>query len=193
MGIIANRSQDDRGYARQLCAIRGEVPSAALVLATLVGFGLCGLGLAACGISRPIEEQHPSVQRAPGSVDDSEESKRDALNRTAVVDLGCPKVEIVLTLERRYANTASARYVVEGCGVRALYAETCEAYPSCRYLQLSSVPLARAAQTIVLAPGSQATPGGAAASGSTRVPVVAPPVPSASTAAPSASAPPRYL
>lgn len=124
------------------------------------------------------------MQRAPASVDDSEAAKHDALARTAGADLGCPRIDIVLTLERRYVNLASARYVVEGCGTRALYAETCEAYPSCRYLLLSTVavPQPRAsASTLVPVPSA--------------VPSAAAPTPSASvpTAAPSASAPPRFL
>ncbi len=104
-------------------------------LLALVSLALAG---SACRISTPIDEQHLSVQRAPASADSSPEETRATLLRTAAADLSCPtKVDVVLTLERRYANTASARYVVEGCGKRALYAETCEAYPSCRYLVLS--------------------------------------------------------
>lgn len=59
--------------------------------------------------------------------------------------MACPRVEIALTLERRYANTATARYAIEGCGKRALYAETCEDYPRCRYLILSVMPVPEAA------------------------------------------------
>lgn len=99
------------------------------------------LSLASCGISTPIRQQHPSVQKATPSIDDSDEARCATARFTASRDLGCEHVEIVLTLERRYANTATARYVVEGCGRRALYAETCEDYPHCRYLMLSLVPL----------------------------------------------------
>jgi hypothetical protein len=105
---------------------------------------LAALTLAACDIGRPIQDQHPTVQRAPASVDDSQEAKRDALNRTVAIDLHCNAVEIVLVLERRYANTAAPRYVIEACGTRALYAETCESYPACRYVLLSTVKLAPA-------------------------------------------------
>lgn len=146
--------------------------------------------LAACSLGRPLEEQHPSIQRAPGSVDDSTEAKHDALARTAGADLGCAQIELVLTLERRYANTASARYVVEGCGTRALYAETCESYPSCRYLLLSTVAVPHAAGS-TLVPISSAPPTPPAASAAP-LPSVAP-ASSAPTAAPSASAPGRYL
>lgn len=97
--------------------------------------------LSACSISRPIQEQHPSVQRAPPSADNSDEARRDVARYTASRDLACQQVELVLTLERRYANTAAPRYVFEGCGKRALYAETCEDYPRCRYLMLSVVPV----------------------------------------------------
>jgi hypothetical protein len=93
-----------------------------------------------CRISTPIEEQHPSLQRAPASSDDSAEGRLATVLRTAAIDLACPPVERVLTLERRYANTSAPRYVIEGCGKRALYAESCEDYPHCRYLLLSTVP-----------------------------------------------------
>ena len=108
-----------------------------------VGFGVSLAG-SACRISTPIDEQHPSIRSAPASLDSSPEETRATLLRTASADLACSHVEVVLTLERRFANTASARYVVEGCGKRALYAETCEAYPSCRYLVLSVLVVAPA-------------------------------------------------
>lgn len=105
-------------------------------------FAVALLVLASCRISRPIAEQHPSVQRAIASEDDSEAGHEATVLRTAAGDLACPAVEVVLRLERRYANTAVPRYVVEGCGKRALYVETCEDYPRCRYLVVSVVPLA---------------------------------------------------
>ena len=101
----------------------------------------CGVVLAACGISTPIRDQHPSVQKALPSADDSDEARRATARLTASTDLGCASVELVLTFDRRYANSAAPRYVFEGCGKRALYAETCEDYPRCRYLQLSLVPV----------------------------------------------------
>jgi hypothetical protein len=56
------------------------------------------------------------------------DSQVDVALRTASGDLGCAldKVVVVATLERRYANTATARYVIEGCGERALYVEQCQ-------------------------------------------------------------------
>jgi hypothetical protein len=94
------------------------------------------LALAGCQFSRPTGE-HPSLQGAPASADSSTEARVAALFATARKDFGCERVDVVLTFDRRYANSASVRYVVDGCGKRALYAETCEAYPTCRYLLLS--------------------------------------------------------
>jgi hypothetical protein len=99
------------------------------------------LGIALAGCAIPINEQHPSVQKAHPSLDNSDGARRGEARATAAADLACEHVEMVLTLERRYANTAAPRYVIEGCGKRALYAETCEDYPRCRYLLLSVLPL----------------------------------------------------
>ena len=95
-----------------------------------------------CSISVPPAELHPSVRNAPATADDSNESRRDTALRTAANDLQCNAVEIALTFERRYANGTTIRYAIEGCGRRALYAESCEAYPQCRYLQVAIVPIA---------------------------------------------------
>lgn len=100
-----------------------------------------GLVTAGCGFAVPITSQHPSVQKAPPSEDDSDAARRATVTLTAAHDLACPNVSVVLVLERRYANTAAPRYVMEGCGKRALYAETCEDYPHCRYVMLSTVPV----------------------------------------------------
>jgi len=99
------------------------------------------ISVAGCAISRPIEEQHPSVRAATPTSDDSREDRLATALRTAATELGCARVDVVLTLERRYANTSAPRYVIEGCGMRATYAETCEDYPRCRYLMLSLVPV----------------------------------------------------
>ncbi len=112
----------------------GYMIHAALCASTLV----C---LVACEFSKPIEAQHPTIQKAPASVDESTEAKRDALRRTIVSDFGCDNAQIVLTFPLRYLNSVGIRYVVEGCGVRALYAETCESYPVCRYLLVSKFSL----------------------------------------------------
>jgi len=114
---------------------------------------------AGCSFSRPIEEQHPSVQRAPAS-DGSGESRLSTALRTAAGDLGCEQVSVVLVLERRYANTSAPRYVIEGCGKRGLYAETCEDYPHCRYLLLSMVPVPGAGDAPATSPGAPLKPGG---------------------------------
>jgi len=107
-----------------------------LVTAIALAFATTG-----CGFAVPITSQHRSVQKAPASEDDSDAARRATVMLTAAHDLACPNVEIVLMLERRYANTAAPRYVMEGCGKRALYAETCEDYPHCRYLMLSTTPV----------------------------------------------------
>lgn len=117
-------------------------------------YAVFSLSLAACSISRPITDQHPSVQRLTPSEDDSDVACRATARATAIHELGCASVDMVLTLERQHANTAAARYVFEGCGKRALYAETCEDYPHCRYLLLSIVPAPGATppQPAVVAP-----------------------------------------
>lgn len=104
------------------------------------------LCLSACGFSTPIEAQHPSVQKVPGSVDDSPEERHAALLATAKTDLACSNVDVVVTLDRRYANSVAVRHLVEGCGKRALYIETCRAYPSCRYLVVSVLVLSTLGQ-----------------------------------------------
>lgn len=81
------------------------------------------------------------MRAATPTSDDSRGGHEATALRTAASDLGCAHVDIVLTLERRYANTSVPRYVIEGCGKRATYAETCEDYPRCRYLVLSIVPV----------------------------------------------------
>lgn len=110
------------------------------------------ISTAGCAFSRPIEQQHPSVQAATPTSDDSSEDRRATALHTAASDLGCARVDVVLTLERRYANTAAPRYVIEGCGKRATYAETCEDYPRCRYLVLSIVPVPAASSAPPPAP-----------------------------------------
>lgn len=97
--------------------------------------------LSGCQISVPPSQLHPSVASAPASSEDSAEARDRTVLQTAADDLGCDRVGIVLTFDRRYANSASIRYVVEGCGQRATYAETCENYPHCRYLLVSAVPI----------------------------------------------------
>ncbi len=116
-----------------------------VLMKDLPGRVACGLlaaalTLAGCQLSRPIGE-HPALQGAPASADSSTEARVAALFATARNDFGCERVDVVLTFDRRYANSASVRYVVDGCGKRALYAETCESYPACRYLLLSIMPV----------------------------------------------------
>ncbi|MBN9162814.1 MAG: hypothetical protein BGO98_03865 [Myxococcales bacterium 68-20] len=55
-------------------------------------------------------------------------SKADIALQTAARDLGCPIEELSVIGEsrRRYINESSFRWVIEGCGERAGYFETCE-------------------------------------------------------------------
>ncbi len=104
----------------------------------------CTTLLGACTIS-PRSPAHPSVQSAPASQEDTETSRADAVLGAASSDLGCPRVEIVMTFSRDYANSAQPRHVVQGCDKRAVYAEDCAEYPRCRHLLLSVLPLAPSA------------------------------------------------
>jgi hypothetical protein len=53
----------------------------------------------------------------------------------AANDLACPRssVAVAMKLDRRFANGVSLRYIVEGCGTRALYAEDCSRSSTCEY------------------------------------------------------------
>lgn len=55
-------------------------------------------------------------------------TRPDLALRTASEDLACPVASMLIatTLERRFSNTSAARYVIDGCGERALYVEQCE-------------------------------------------------------------------
>ena len=106
----------------------------------LVGSALLTLvSVAACRFERA--ESNPAVMAAPASSDDSPEATRETVVRAARVDLQCPDVAVVLTMDRRYANGSALRYIVDGCSRRALYAESCEEYPVCRYLLVSVIPV----------------------------------------------------
>ncbi len=76
---------------------------------------------------------------APSS--DSEDGRRALAERAASNDLACAEAHVVATVDRRYANSTSVRYVVEGCGRRALYVEDCAQPDACRYLLVSLVSL----------------------------------------------------
>jgi hypothetical protein len=84
---------------------------------------------------------HPVAASAPASEEDTDESRAEAVLRAASRDLGCGGVEIVMTFRREYANNAQPRYVVQGCGKRAVYAEDCGHYPRCTYLATSVLSL----------------------------------------------------
>jgi len=99
----------------------------------------CAALLSACTIVSSTA--HPAVRNAPASEQDSDESRSAAVLGAAANDLGCSTVEVVMTFDREYANTALPRYVLQGCDKRALYAEDCSEYPRCRYVLLSLLPL----------------------------------------------------
>ncbi len=154
------------------------------------------LALLGCDFSRPIGSMHPSIQKLPGSGESAPEDLERALLLTARTDLGCERVDIVTTMTRKYVNSTSARYVVEGCEKRALYVETCETYPSCRYLIVSLLDLGTLAKgapsgssglPLLPPPGASATP---AATAPSATPAPAPTVPAAPTA-PTAPAAPK--
>jgi len=88
--------------------------------------------------------------------------RSDAVLRAAAADLGCPLTSVHIEAEtnRKYVNESAFRFVIEGCGERAGYVETCELVGepaprgwisvdgslACRYLLVSRVRLAPAAQ-----------------------------------------------
>jgi hypothetical protein len=57
-----------------------------------------------------------------------ENPRADIALRTAARDLGCPleELRIEAVTNHRYVNETGFRYVVEGCGERAGYIESCE-------------------------------------------------------------------
>ncbi|NOU28568.1 MAG: hypothetical protein HOO96_11740 [Polyangiaceae bacterium] len=83
----------------------------------------------------------PGLDRSATPVDESESARRAAAEATARVDFACPQVATVMAFDRRYANSSSLRYVIEGCGTRGTYAEACQSYPQCRYLLVAKVPM----------------------------------------------------
>lgn len=107
----------------------------------LVWLVICG---ASAGCLFGPTPAHPVLQGAQASEDDSEESRAATVLATAKKDLSCPNPAVILDFSREYANSAHARFVVQGCGVRALYAEDCREYPRCRYLLLSVLTLGAA-------------------------------------------------
>lgn len=122
-----------------------RTPAGIFVASCLLGSAACLGGCATGGaLGAPV---------APTS--DSEEGRRALAERSAARELACDEVRIVATLDRRYANSASVRYVIEGCGHRALYVEDYSRETSCRYLLVSVVPVAPAASAAPAAPGSR--------------------------------------
>jgi hypothetical protein len=61
----------------------------------------------------------------------------------AARDLTCPRgeVAVAMTFDRRFGNSFSLRYLVEGCGIRALYGEDCERMGACEYVLVSRTSL----------------------------------------------------
>lgn len=108
------------------------------------GFVVFALAVLGCNPGPPVARS-PDLARAPAASADDETSRRAAAEETARRDLGCHDVAVVAVLDRRYANSTSARYVVEGCAKRGLYVEDCADLPACRYLLVSLVPTAAGA------------------------------------------------
>jgi hypothetical protein len=112
------------------------VRNARLALATI----LTTLALEGCGPEPPPPPPvtpSSALAGSPVSSGDDEASRRAAVTQTAARDLACESVTIVSVLDRRGANGNALRYVLEGCGKRALYLEDCVQYPTCRYLLVS--------------------------------------------------------
>ena len=61
----------------------------------------------------------------------------------AARDLQCPRgeVAVAMTFDRRFGNSFSLRYLVEGCGTRALYGEDCQQMDACEYVLVSRTSL----------------------------------------------------
>ena len=80
---------------------------------------------------------------AAGPTTNTDADREQTVLDLAARDLACPRgeVSIAMTLDRRYANGYSLRYVVDGCGTRALYAEDCRQMSACRYLIASRMAL----------------------------------------------------
>jgi hypothetical protein len=103
----------------------------ALVVAAWLSIG--------CEAPPPVAPS-PGLDRSATPQGESESARRAAAEATARVDLNCAQVATVMAFDRRYANSSSLRYVIEGCGVRGTYAEACQSYPQCRYLLVAKVP-----------------------------------------------------
>lgn len=72
----------------------------------------------------------------------TEEGRRALAEEAMRADVACDSTHVVATMDRRYANSTSLRYAIEGCGKRALYVEDCTNMAACRYLLVGIVPLA---------------------------------------------------
>ncbi len=96
--------------------------------------------LVACGPPPPPVTASPDLASAPAGAGTSERARRRLAEETASGDLECNEAQVVAALERQFSNSTTARYVIEGCGKRALYVENCEDLPVCRYLLVSVVP-----------------------------------------------------
>jgi hypothetical protein len=63
------------------------------------------------------------------------EAERTVLGQ-ATRELSCPQVRVLQMYARPYSNSTSLRYLVEGCGQRALYSESCSSEPCSYFLVL---------------------------------------------------------
>jgi hypothetical protein len=95
----------------------------------------------ASGAKEPASASATSVSSAT-SVAGSDERARIVLD-VAARDLACPRdsVALAMTLDRHDEGSFSLRYLVEGCGTRALYGEDCTHPDTCRYVLVSRMPV----------------------------------------------------
>jgi hypothetical protein len=132
---VASLSTPTRGRSRR----SRRAPRRALVVMRDILVLCAALAPLAC-VAAPELPPSPALAGAPAGSWTDENARRAAAVATAERDLACGEVAIVAALDRRYLNGTVARYVIEGCGKRGLYVETCEEHPGCQYLLVSVVP-----------------------------------------------------
>jgi hypothetical protein len=152
------------------------------------------LTAAACDLGPPITPSTAMLD-APTGPGDRETQRRDVAERTARRDFACEDAKVVVALflseteghpwQPLIQNTSGRpRYVVEGCGKRGLYVESCafadDSMPKgddttpgsvprvyeCRYLLVSVVPMGAPTQASV-APAATDSAGDAGAPSAT--------------------------
>ena len=148
--------------------------SALVVIVIAVAVAVAGCAPVTSGPSSSVAVLSPEPARFAGSsvAPAGDAAARDrAVIATAAGDLGCDSLRIVSGIDGgRALNGTYLRYVVEGCGQRALYLERCAFPPgqvsvvavdtasiACEYLLVSTMPLGarHAPAAPLLAPGSR--------------------------------------